>query len=198
MRVYVETNFVLEMAFEQEQSAACETILQLAENKAIGLVIPAFCFTEPHGRLRRQNHERGELQKLLAKEQRELGRSTRITEEQKKAFSTVSAMLVSSTHDAEQRLETLRSRLLQAASVLPLTAAVIEAGARGLKEYELQFPDALVLSSVLLDPHLGQGPSCFLNTNSNDFNEPAIVSELKKRGCRPIWRFEDGLQQSSG
>jgi predicted nucleic acid-binding protein len=193
VRVYVETNFILEMAFEQEQSAACDEILQLAEANAIRLAIPAFCFTEPHGRLRRQSHERGELQKKLAREQREFGRSSRATDEQKKAWSTVTGMLVSSTQEAEQRLDALRVRLLRAARILPLTATVIEAAATGVTQYGLQFPDALVLATVLLDLESNQDPSCFLNTNSNDFNEPAVVEELKKRVCKPIWRFADGL-----
>ncbi|AFY91210.1 hypothetical protein Chro_5873 (plasmid) [Chroococcidiopsis thermalis PCC 7203] len=31
MNIYVETNFVLELTFEQEQSASCEQILQTCE-----------------------------------------------------------------------------------------------------------------------------------------------------------------------
>ncbi len=42
MRVYVETNFVLELALQQEQHAACEAILQLAEARQIALVLPAY------------------------------------------------------------------------------------------------------------------------------------------------------------
>jgi hypothetical protein len=52
LRIYVETNFLLEMVFEQEQRDACESILALAEgNAAVTLAIPAVCFTEPPGRL---------------------------------------------------------------------------------------------------------------------------------------------------
>ena len=31
MNVYVETNFVLELAFQQEESTACEDIIKLCE-----------------------------------------------------------------------------------------------------------------------------------------------------------------------
>ena len=194
MKVYVETNFILEMAFEQNQSTACEAILQLAEQTSVHLAIPAFCFTEPHGRLQRQNHARGELQRKLAGERKEFSRSPHFTEEQKTAWDTVSGMLVSSTQQAEQRLGTVRGRVLRTARILPLTASVIEMAVQGQVQYGLQFPDALVLSSVLEDLQSGQEQACFLNANSKDFDEPAVVNDLKKRNCKPMWRFDAALE----
>ena len=46
--VSIETNFVLERAFEQEQSESCSRILELASHSRISLVIPAFSLAEPH------------------------------------------------------------------------------------------------------------------------------------------------------
>lgn len=45
-RLFVETNFLLELALEQEQTAACEALLGLAEAGAITLSIPAFSVFE--------------------------------------------------------------------------------------------------------------------------------------------------------
>lgn len=42
MRVYAETNFVLELAIEQEQHASCEAIQQLAKAHDIQLVLPVY------------------------------------------------------------------------------------------------------------------------------------------------------------
>ena len=42
MNVYVESNFVLELAFLQEQSSSCEEILSLAEGGRIQLVLPGY------------------------------------------------------------------------------------------------------------------------------------------------------------
>jgi hypothetical protein len=42
VNIYVETNFVLELTFEQEQCSSCEQILQLCEAgkaKLIGLIV---------------------------------------------------------------------------------------------------------------------------------------------------------------
>jgi len=54
VRIYVETNLVLELAFQQEQFASCEKILQLCEAGQAQLVIPAYSLAEPHEKLSRQ------------------------------------------------------------------------------------------------------------------------------------------------
>lgn len=48
MNVYIESNFVLELAFLQEQSSSCEEILRLAEGAHIRLVVPAYALIEPY------------------------------------------------------------------------------------------------------------------------------------------------------
>ena len=48
MTVYVESNFVLEQALQQEQSDSCDAIVNLAASGDISLVIPAFSLAEPH------------------------------------------------------------------------------------------------------------------------------------------------------
>jgi hypothetical protein len=42
MTVYVESNFVLEQALQQEQCDACDEIQQLAVSGGVSLVVPAF------------------------------------------------------------------------------------------------------------------------------------------------------------
>ncbi len=54
MNIYVETNFILELTFEQEQSASCEQILQFCEAEQTKLFIPAYSLAEPHEKLSRQ------------------------------------------------------------------------------------------------------------------------------------------------
>jgi len=68
LNVYVETNFVLELAFDQEQKTQCELILNLCETGKINLIIPAYCLAEPHEKLTRQANHRKELQRSLDNE----------------------------------------------------------------------------------------------------------------------------------
>jgi hypothetical protein len=58
VNIYVETNFVLELVFEQEQFKSCEEILLLSEQKLATLIIPAYSLAEPHEKLIRQARNR--------------------------------------------------------------------------------------------------------------------------------------------
>ena len=60
MRVYVESNFVLELVLEQEQHLACREIVRLAEAGIIELVVPAFGLLEPYMTLHRRHREQEE------------------------------------------------------------------------------------------------------------------------------------------
>jgi predicted nucleic acid-binding protein len=77
--IYVETNFVLELVFEQEQHRSCEQILALCESAQSRLIIPAYCLAEPHEKLTRQAGSRRELQRNLETELRQLARTASYT-----------------------------------------------------------------------------------------------------------------------
>ena len=192
MRVYVETNFLLELVLEQEECAACETLIALAEEQKMELVAPAFCFVEPYGTLQRRAASREHLSQQLVRELRELGRT--VTFSQEAATSVLPALLIQSAQHAEGRLEAATKRLLGAVAVLPLDHETITAATALRGTYALSRPDAIALASVLRDPQLGAVPSCFLNRNTRDFDDPAIVAEFTRRQCRMIGRFDHGLR----
>jgi hypothetical protein len=54
VNIYVETNFVLELTFEQQQYKSCEAILELCEQERGKLIVPAYSLAEPHEKLGRQ------------------------------------------------------------------------------------------------------------------------------------------------
>ena len=58
MNVYVESNFVLELALLQEQSASGEAILRLGEEHRVHLVVPAYALVEPYETLARRHKQR--------------------------------------------------------------------------------------------------------------------------------------------
>jgi hypothetical protein len=76
VRLYVETNFVLEMVLGQEQVGACERILSAMEIGAVELVLPAFSVMEPYRRLAARAHDRKNLTAGLGKERQRLLEST--------------------------------------------------------------------------------------------------------------------------
>jgi hypothetical protein len=48
MIVYVESNFILELAFLQEEHGEAETLAKFAESGQIQLAVPSFSGSEPY------------------------------------------------------------------------------------------------------------------------------------------------------
>ncbi|CAN5556958.1 hypothetical protein BH10CHL1_BH10CHL1_23820 [soil metagenome] len=65
MNVYVETNFVLELVFQQEQNITCESILNFCDAGGAQLIILVYCLAEPHEKLTRQNGRRKDSRRCL-------------------------------------------------------------------------------------------------------------------------------------
>jgi predicted nucleic acid-binding protein len=194
MNVYVETNFVLELVFQQEQYASCEEILRLTEVGQTHLIIPAYCLAEPHEKLRRQSSNRKELQQVLDAELRQLARTASYTA-RIGSIQDISSLLIQSNEEERQRFNLYRARLLKVGEIVPLTIEILNAAFKYEAIYDLTPQDALVYASVI--HHLQQLPSaksCFLNRNSRDFDNPDIVDELDKSDCIMIPRFDDGFR----
>ncbi len=192
MNIYVETNFVLELTFEQEQYASCEQILQLCETQQSKLIIPAYSLAEPHEKLSRQARSRRELQQLLDNELRQLSRTTSYTN-RIKSIQDIATLMVQSNEEERYRFIQCRERLLKIGEIVALNAnTLLEAAAYEII-YDLRPQDALVYASVI--GHLRQEQplqACFLNRNSKDFDSPDIVDELRQLNCRMIPRFDRG------
>ena len=71
MIVYIESNFIVEIAFEQKQRAAAEAILNLAENGDVQLAFPAFTLFESFTPIARRSEAIREIEAIL----REMRRS---------------------------------------------------------------------------------------------------------------------------
>jgi len=120
VNIYVETNFVLELVFEQEQHASCEQILALCESGQPRLIIPAYCLAEPHEKLTRQAGSRRELQRNLETEVRQLARTASYTA-RINSIQDIASLLVRSNEEEKQRFIRYRERLLSIAEIIPLT-----------------------------------------------------------------------------
>lgn len=191
MRVYVETNFVLEVVLEQAESAACERLIALAESGELSLAIPAFGLVEPIATLRRRSGERKALAARVENVVREIGRTLSFAAAA--ASNELAALLVQSADEGEQRYRSVRERLTRVAQVLPLDGSTIDEAERLTAELDLERSDALILASVLGDAQLGSAPSCFPNRNTKDFDDPKVVDLLKQRQCKLLRSFADAL-----
>ena len=76
MNVYVESNFVLELAILQEQSENCNEILGLSSAKRVQLVVPAYSLAEPYETLARRQKRRLRKKEELDAEIRDISRDS--------------------------------------------------------------------------------------------------------------------------
>lgn len=193
MNIYVETNFVFELTFEQEQYQSCEDILKLCEQRQAKLIIPAYSLAEPHEKLNRQAKSRRKLQQSLDVELRQLSRTNSYTN-RIKSIQDIASLIVQSNEEERNRFIQYRERLLNVAEIVPLNAEILKAAASSEMIYDLTPQDALVYASVIHHLQISQPlQACFLNRNFKDFDNPDIIDELSKFNCRMIPRFDRGF-----
>jgi predicted nucleic acid-binding protein len=191
--VFVETNFVLELVLRQEQHDSCGHLLNLAQQDKITIAVPAFSVVEPYQTLRRRHRDRVHLKQRLDRELLQLRRTLDYRSRLQEAEQVV-ALLIDSSNEQWRQLETVRQRLLQLATLLPLDSAALERASGLQNRHDLGPEDACVLASVLA--HLEKtnpATACFLNRDSKDFADPDIVEELQRLKCKLIPSFDDGL-----
>jgi hypothetical protein len=192
--VYVESNFVLERALQQEQSDSCSQIMDLASKGSIRLAVPAFALAEPHDAISRKEAARSRLSSDLRSHLTELGRS-KPHRAIPASFDALAEILVSNARQQREGLRSTVSELLRYADVIALDAPVLKSAAEIQVQYGLSGQDAIVLASVLA--HLDDAKpaeSCFLNRNEKDFGDPSIRESLETRGCKFLARFDEGLR----
>lgn len=192
--MYVESNFVLELAFEQEESETCDAIVELAAAKAISLVVPAFSLAEPYQTLRTRGNKRNRLYRELSPELGEIGRSKqyRATREELAALAHV---LIEREDQEKQGLRQTVSLLVRSAEIIPLDHMILASAEILQSDLPMSGQDAIVLGSVL--KHLDQtrpAESCFMNRNSRDFDVPDIRERLERLGCRLFGKFDEGYR----
>jgi hypothetical protein len=193
MNVYVESNFVLEQALEQEQCESCKELVRIASAGSILLVVPAFSLAEPHIALMRRGNERSRLSAELQKHLSELGRS-KTYREVSGNFSELAALLIASAERERAGLQSVTDGMLKAAEIIPLDSDVFHQAGGIQVALDMPVQDSIVLASIV--SHLAAtkpAESCFLNRNTRDFDDPNVREMLDEFGCKFFGRFDDGL-----
>ena len=125
MIVYVESNFVLEVALEQEQSSSAEAILELAESRKITLAFPSFALSEPFATVMHRNKERVELHNRMTMALGQLRRS----EPHKQTIHDLQPLLVILKDAVNREFDLLHvtvARLLKAGKSIELDSFALE------------------------------------------------------------------------
>lgn len=192
MIVYVESNFVLELAFLQEEHESCEELLSLSESGDIRLVLPAFSIGEPYEAWVRRSKQRQGLHEQLSTTIRELSRS-RPYQESSQEFQELTNLLLSSVEQEKSRLDETLERILQTADVISIDLSIIRSAIKFQESRDLEPQDSIVYASIL--DHLttaSGGLRCFI-TQDKDFENPDIENDLTKYNCKWLPNFTNGL-----
>jgi predicted nucleic acid-binding protein len=193
MKVYVESNFVLELAGGQEQHGSCMDLLDASRRGSIDLVIPAFCVIEPYYPLEGRRRRRAELYRSLQQELGQIGRATAY-ERQSEVLRDISGVLIASADEDRMTLESVRLRIEEHVGIIPLDGATIARAGYVGQMYDLSPQDAVVLASLLSSlENSPRDESCFITRNSKDFSDPDIGAELARFGCRVMFDFRDSV-----
>ncbi len=212
MIVYVESNFVLEIALRREEYPAAEAILSLAENDKIELRFPGFILSETFGALRYRRGKRSNLYRSLQATLKDIKRSASLREP-----ALIMEPLIEIFEDAlETDFDTLHltlQRMLSKGKTVTIDQAVFQDALTRKIKLDLALEDSIIFASIVNDLDSlkgsissGDEKACFLSRDKSAFSDVdeerigiklqskrQINEELKKYGCKYLGSFEDGL-----
>ncbi len=192
MIVYVETNFLIELAYLQERCDSCELILDFAKAGAITLALPAFSAAEARFTLQRRAAERRTFQDSLRKHIREISRSEPFRGLSAQSTDVITA-LVAGEQEARHRLEAAVQAVEERGITIPLTGEVLRMARWHELNLSLSSQDTLVLASVTSHAEKSDERKCFISQDFKAFVDPAVSEELSGAGCRFVSNFTDAV-----
>src|SRR5579864_3261109 len=148
MIVYVESNFVLEIALGQEEAPAAETILAFAETHKLELCCPGFALSEPFATVTGRGRKREDLGKSLTGTLRELRRS-KPHEEVVSELQSVPAILTNIANKEFSLLQSTVKRLLHVSKLIELNSAIYEQAIGYQFFFGLSPQDSFIYASVI-------------------------------------------------
>lgn len=196
MIAYVETNFILELTYGQEQSESCEQLLALAVTGRLELRVPAYALVEARAAFRSKSADRLDLKERVEKEARQFAR-VRDLRGTAELIEQASNAMSGRSKEEEKRFTSVAETLRATATLLPLDARAIELTEhfRDLKVVEGE-GDRLILASVIADLELRKSrndsaPSLFI-TRDFDF-DAAAPRALREFGCTLLTSYPAAL-----
>jgi predicted nucleic acid-binding protein len=119
--VYVETNFILELALQRDEAKEADALLALAEAGDIKMVVPAFSLAEARLALQTMTESRLKFQETLRAQIRELARSASFSDLPETSAGLAKALISSSALHATA-LDDVANRIRTHAEVIPVTS----------------------------------------------------------------------------
>lgn len=195
MKVYLETNFILELALKQKEHHACEELRKLAEQSLVRLFIPAVSFAEAPIAVNNRYKKRMNVHEQVSQEINELSRMQDYTSS-KETMKDLSNLLIESADQEKTNLASMWNSLISSVTLIELNQNILQE-AINKSHLDLSFQDSFVYASVKC--HLQKDSSavsaCFITRNSKDFGirNADIGRELQGLNCKLLFSFENGF-----
>lgn len=209
MIVYVESNFVLEIALGQEQVTYAENILALAETGKIELTFPSFALSEPFTTIFNRRAERRRQYEAFLKILKQIKRSESLKQVVLDLESLIT-ILKDTQRDDFKPLHTVIQRMLASGRVLETTLTNCKQAEIYEKDIDLSPQDSIIYASVVddLKKRAKDETKCFLSRDKRAFPDDGETSETKDRvlsrsliarelrgyGCKYFVTFDKGLE----
>jgi predicted nucleic acid-binding protein len=190
--VYVETNFLLELAYLQERCESCRAILELARGGAITLALPAVSAAEARATWSRRAADRREFHTALQKHIREISRSEPFRGLVDQSRDVLTA-LIAGAEESGNRLELAIEAFGVDATMIPLTGEIVRIARRYELAYSLTPQDAVVLASVRCHAETHAGQKVVVSQDAKGFAHPTVYDELAAVECKVLVNFDDAL-----
>lgn len=194
MTIYVESNFILEIALGQKESRYAMELLSKAENGDITLVFPAFALSEPFATVTQRDRRRKAVIRSMTGLFEDLERSDphrHIAE----SMNPVIHELRNVYQNEVSRLESTVNRLLHIGRSIELDSASYQAALENESRYGLSPQDSIIYASIVRDLSVSvrTDRSCFMSRNKKDFGDPEIRAELASYNCQYEESYETGV-----
>lgn len=194
MRIYVESNFLLEIVWEQAQEDSARRLLELAGGGSIELVVPSFALIEPYWTLRHRSGARQHHLEQLGNTKRALIRSRAGTD----AAATVDRLIeqigrLDVADDASYK--DVVKEIFRVCRTVDLRSDEIVKGSSIMVQTGIGYFDAVLLATVLADlrAHPPIKECAFVSLDRRGFSDPTIQALLADLGCKYIGSFEDAV-----
>lgn len=194
MNIFVESNFLLELALEQHELPYCILLLKAAEQGQHHLHIPAYSLTEVFQTLGNRRSRREETERYLQEEiKQHLREAGAVVADMDTLERLLRDLLLARTSAQTKKLFELTERIARVATLIPLSEQVLQAAPLLQIQHNLTPQDALVYASVRVGlQHTGtnERENLFISRNEKDFKKPDILAELQQLNCTYLASFK--------
>lgn len=212
MIVYIESNFVLELALGQEQAIFADAILKAAEAKKIELAFPSFALSEPFTTVMHRRGERRRQYDAFLKMLDQIKRSEAFKKIALDVEQLIDVLKQAQKNDFDPLHATIE-RMLAIGRVIEITTPIFQQALTYQTSLDLSPQDSIIYSSIVSDlaARVPDEEKCFISRDKKAFfgedirseesdvkdkllSKSRIRNELKKYHCRYISTFDDGLK----